>query len=180
MNTDDLLSAGIDFLGLTASRENVERGDTSEVAGILNEIVQTPGNRKIMHFCQSVAIAIDGYNDDPRELYQIPEARRYWQLLDKQFPYLFYFLSPNVDQRTLYALCHVDAVPGHGQASINSDEVMDFVVERLNYVAWFCWSIGDAPQSLIPEIAGHFGLGIDTGQFLGPLYAQFMAQRSSS
>jgi hypothetical protein len=54
-----LLSVGIDFLGLTASRGNVERGDTSEVANILNDIVQTPGNRKIMRFCQSVAIAID-------------------------------------------------------------------------------------------------------------------------
>jgi hypothetical protein len=41
--------------------------------------------------CQTVNIVIDGYNEDPRELCDIPEARTYILTLDRYFPYLFFF-----------------------------------------------------------------------------------------
>jgi hypothetical protein len=43
---------------------------------------------------QNVNVCFEGYNSDPRELYQIPEVRTFFSILDQQFPYWFYFINP--------------------------------------------------------------------------------------
>ena len=40
-----------------------------------------------------VDLAFLGYSNDPRELRDIPEVRRFCSTLDDAFPYWFYFLS---------------------------------------------------------------------------------------
>ena len=46
------------------------------------------------HF-ERMDLAFHGYDDDTRELFEIPEVRNFVFKLDEAFPYWFYFLSKN-------------------------------------------------------------------------------------
>lgn len=148
---------------LNATSELVKQGDTSEVAGILSDLSDGGRGRT------SVAIGIYGYEDDPREIYQIPEARQWWSVLDQQFPHLFYFLTPHMDQRTLYALCLLPSQMEQGQPTIDSNYLFNFIVERLDSVGSFCRQIGEDPSRLAEEIAQQFGFEIDAPLFYSQL-----------
>src|SRR4030095_4411771 len=52
-----------------------------------------------------VDISFDGYDNDSRELYEIPEVRRYLATLDSKFSYWFYFLSTSNETLKMIALC---------------------------------------------------------------------------
>ena len=47
----------------------------------------------IERFRGRVDLAFHGYSNDPRELYEMPEVRRFCAKLDDAFPFWFYFLS---------------------------------------------------------------------------------------
>ena len=55
--------------------------------------VRWPPERRIERLRGRVAVVFHGYSDDSRELYEIPEVRRFCAELDGAFPYWFYFLS---------------------------------------------------------------------------------------
>jgi len=46
------------------------------------------------HF-EKIDIVFHGYDDDTRQLFEIPEVRNFAFKLDEAFPYWFYFLSKN-------------------------------------------------------------------------------------
>src|SRR6266478_5097570 len=50
-----------------------------------------------------IYVAIDGYDDDPRALPEIPEARQLFQALYNEFPYWFYYFVP--ETLPILALC---------------------------------------------------------------------------
>jgi hypothetical protein len=50
-----------------------------------------------------VQFQVIGFNDDPRELYEIPEVREYFKQLFQREPALFYWLD--VDAHMLLLLC---------------------------------------------------------------------------
>jgi len=41
-----------------------------------------------------MTILVDGYNDDDRELWDIPEVTEWFKTLHKTYPYILYFLTP--------------------------------------------------------------------------------------
>jgi len=45
---------------------------------------------------------VDGYNADPRDIDQVPEIRAYFEDLDAAWPYLPFFLLPDVPCQSLY------------------------------------------------------------------------------
>lgn len=49
-------------------------------------------------------ILIDGYDDDPRPLWEITEVREYFKTLDLLFPYWFYFFNKNKDLQNLVGI----------------------------------------------------------------------------
>ena len=59
----------------------------------------------VQMFRGRVGISFDGYDNDARELYEIPGVRRYLAALDSKFPYWFYFLSTRDDTLKMIALC---------------------------------------------------------------------------
>ena len=48
---------------------------------------------------------VDGWNDDPQELYAIPEVRRFYQHFHKVWPYWFYFCDLGTETLTMMTLC---------------------------------------------------------------------------
>lgn len=79
-----------DSLTVVISRQQVEAGDISEPLSVLRELLNRDA---AIQFCERVDIGVGGYDEDPRELYEIPEVREFMSKLDAEFPYWLYFLT---------------------------------------------------------------------------------------
>ena len=79
-----------DFLSVVVRRQQVEAGNISEPLLTLRKLLTRDAAVK---FCERVDIGVAGYDDDSRELYEIPEVRDFIHRLDEEFPYWLYFLS---------------------------------------------------------------------------------------
>lgn len=67
---------------------------------------------------------VDGYNDDPREIFEISEVRAFIKGLDAQWPYWFFFLSQADDSIKLLESCLCDTIEViPGVASIDLDQM---------------------------------------------------------
>ena len=115
MSTEDDPFLGVDFLMLQVARVEVERVDTTEMLTSLKRLLKEDFARR---FQQRVSIGIDGYDNDTRELFEIPEVRTYMAKLDAEWPYWFYFLYPGPEVPSTLpwvalSLCRYEITP-HG------------------------------------------------------------------
>lgn len=95
------------------SRRQVEDGDVAEPLGFLRAL--TADRYIALEFCGRISLAIDGYNDDPRELFEVPEVRAYLQRLDQEWPYWFFFLSQADESIKFLESClsdTIEVIPG--------------------------------------------------------------------
>ena len=72
------------------SRKEIEQQDISSMLKILYPLKRPI---KAIRYFERLNLCISGYNNDKRELWEIPEVRSYIRLLDEKFPYWFYFSS---------------------------------------------------------------------------------------
>lgn len=63
----------IKVLAIAVTREEIEASDTSGIVARLEELVRT--REAAMAACQRVTLFTDAYDDDSREVWEIPEAR---------------------------------------------------------------------------------------------------------
>lgn len=104
----------------------IQRADVESLnlAPFLSSLTAILKDREaVVRHRHAIRPSICGYGDDPRELYQIPEVRAFLSLLDKQFPYWFYFVAPDcyLLPVLMACLCPVDGVsisPDHIRATI--------------------------------------------------------------
>jgi len=92
----------IDQIGhiiLAISKEQVFQKDVSMFKTII-ENTCIPQIRLADHplVCSPVELFISGYDNDTRELWDIPEAVEWYKTLYKNYPYVPYFLSPRSTQ----------------------------------------------------------------------------------
>lgn len=86
-----------DVIVLGIPREAVERG---HIERYLREFERV-GKRKFM---RRILVSFDGYDYDPREVYEVPEIRKWMARLLTNVPHLFYFMSAeNGNLRTVYS-----------------------------------------------------------------------------
>jgi hypothetical protein len=110
-----------------------------------------------------ITIFIDGYNDDPRELFEIPEVRHYFQRVHAMWPYGLFFFSRETKTLQLLTLCHVGKVVQHEASGatfqVTKDEVGEFIRSASSH-------------SL--QIANRIGWGVlQTAKFVGELHDLF-------
>lgn len=129
INVEDLMSAGIDYLNITISKESVLNMDFSEPMNILSQLAS---NKSIMeYFRERVDISFDGFNNWREELYEIPEVRNYVNGLDNFFPYWLYFLSKN--GRGLFVIIKCFLLPflkPEADREINGKKLQDYLENR--------------------------------------------------
>ncbi len=83
-----------------------------------------------------LTVGFDGYDDDPREIFEIDEIRDYLQAVTKKFPYWFYFCSKS--EHTLWAIltahCRFRKFgPGGAKVDIEDfKQIMSFLFIKLN------------------------------------------------
>jgi hypothetical protein len=102
-------ATALPFMFVGISRQEVESGDTS----VLSVLLRLLDKESATLYREMVDIAVFGYDDDPRELYEVPEVRDFVRKLDAEFPYWFYFLSKRGNGLLfiLYCLCSPDTPP---------------------------------------------------------------------
>lgn len=77
------------------SRDRVERGDIGDTLGQLNALSDNPEN--VRRFVGRVFFMFDGYNDDPRQIYQVPEARDFFAKLTAMLPLWAHYLHRDAE-----------------------------------------------------------------------------------
>ena len=96
-------SADADWLHVVVFRAEVETVDVSRTAAVLSRVLADRST--VQWYRERVDLSFYGYSNDPRELHEIPEVRRFCKKLDEAFPYWFYFLSTERGMLRVVACC---------------------------------------------------------------------------
>jgi hypothetical protein len=98
---------------------------------------------------------VDGWNDDPQELYNIPEVRKFYQHFHKVWPYWFYFCDLGTETLTMMALCLMPNLSSFKRLGQPLAKVEYDPLELLGFI-----SRNFAPLNLMMERAGMSELDI--------------------
>lgn len=111
---------------LMISRRQVEAADIASVLTSLKPFLATREDAWL--YRGQMSLVVDGYNDDPRELVDVPEVRAFLQALDQQWPYWAFFFNQVDDSIKLLGSCVCGALfPGGGAVEIDGDKLGDFL-----------------------------------------------------
>lgn len=89
--------------------------------------------RQMASQCQGkVEIMFSGYDDDPRELFEIPEVRAYIVKLDAALPDLIFFARATQPTYTLstFALCQIDVKWANGRSTKKTVKQVSFDIRQ--------------------------------------------------
>jgi hypothetical protein len=136
---------------LVFSREQITEMDLHEPLTVLRQLAGNP--EKAISACGRISLIIDGYDTDPRELFEIPEVRRYIQQMDALWPYWFFFLSQADDSIKVVESClcdSIEVVPG--VTSIDTEQLNNCLTRHFSALNHYCESL-NLPESKIEEIS---------------------------
>lgn len=123
-------SAQEQALYMLISREEIESMDVEPTLSVLENIVNSGNAEYIWSFKNTVTLVFDGYNADPREIYEIPEVCKFVERLLTAFPYWFFFLSLTDETLIIFMLCAIKGErKGIGRAYIRPDAIKKFLYE---------------------------------------------------
>jgi hypothetical protein len=80
-----------DLILCEISRHDIELFDFENILTVLNKLKEEPAN-----YVGKFAFIVSGYDNDKREIYEIPEIRSYFAFLDRTFPYWLFFFNLNL------------------------------------------------------------------------------------
>ena len=125
---------GENWLRVVIDRTEIEALDVSRTATILSRVL---ANRNAVERHRGrVDVAFYGYSDEARELYDIPEVRRFCAKLDDAFPYWFYFLSTEGATLGVIACCLCSVTELRpGVVSFGSD-LLKFMTRHFEALNW--------------------------------------------
>ena len=147
-----------EWLNVVVDRTEVAALGISRTARILSGVL---ANRNAIEcYCGRVDVAFSGFAGDRRELYEIPEIRRFVAKLDAAFPYWFYFLS--TESATLgvvsSCLCSVSKL-SPGMVMFGPD-LVEFMTRHFEALNWLFdnYSLDEADNVEISRnVAKYFG-----------------------
>jgi hypothetical protein len=96
------------ILGL--HREQIEAFDLESSLSFLRTLVPSSDPKFAWSYKGCVSLVIGGYDDDPRELFEISEVCRYLHGIDQEWPFWFFFLNPSDGSIKLAGMCLASAV----------------------------------------------------------------------
>ncbi len=88
---------------LHVPHELIEVGDTTLIAAALRDMVST--REKVMAFRQRVGVMVDGFDDDPRGIWQFPRARQFFRRLFIECPFVMLVAHPDGSLLKLLVAC---------------------------------------------------------------------------
>ncbi|MEL7608128.1 MAG: hypothetical protein AAGU74_01320 [Bacillota bacterium] len=124
-------------------KTEAESGDYVRIDQLIGEL-----NKAKKHGRSKVGLAF-GYDDDPRELIEIPEVCQYVTQIFSTCPHLLYFLLPDPDAIRTFVFCMIGArvtgrSGGTAHLEANEDAFNAKVKELADAVVSYGARIGDA------------------------------------
>jgi hypothetical protein len=90
---------------LHVPHESIENGNPEPVAEILRDMVSS--REKALAFRERVSVLVDGFDHDPRGIWEFPKAREFFRRLFVQCPFVMYLSHPNGALLLLFAACWI-------------------------------------------------------------------------
>jgi hypothetical protein len=90
---------------LYVPRELIAEGDVSPIAEILRDMVGT--REQVVAYRQRVNVMVAGFDDDPRPLWQVPEAREFFRRLFLECPFVMLLAHPDGALLKLLMACSI-------------------------------------------------------------------------
>jgi hypothetical protein len=140
----DILSVA-DTLTYFASREQVESRDISDALQFFVRLLEPETAKR---FKSWVLFGISGYDEDPRELYEIPDVRLWMRELDDLFPYWFYFLSKHSSTMEFVTFSLCDYMETPRGAEIKPDSLADFLTRHFGAMNELCEKLGEPEEEI--------------------------------
>ncbi len=124
-----LMEAGIESLDITITIEDIVNQDISAQMAILSALLDNEDFA--IYFREKVNIVFTGINPGDKNLWEIPEVRKYIQKLDDEFPYWLYFLSKESgDLNLIYECRMIPFLNNEDEFDLNFAEFKDSVQNR--------------------------------------------------
>jgi hypothetical protein len=92
---------------------------------------------------------VEGYDDDPQEIYGIPEVRKFYQHLHRVWPYWFFFCDLGSQTLTMMTMCLMPKFSGFKRLGAPSASVEIDSTDLLNFIR-----SNFGPLNLVMERAG--------------------------
>ena len=122
-----------DHIVLQISQEAIQNCNTSEYVALLHGA--TGSLQSFEAAFQKYVLLISGYDDDPRELYQIPEVVEFITALNSELPFWLYFVNTS-DKRffswMIACLCRAMSLD-HDEETIYADFDADAYNDLIEY-----------------------------------------------
>lgn len=116
------------------SREKVERGDFSDFLSRFHPD-RLPAGPALASMMGTMAFAVDGYDTDPREIYAIPEVRRFYDAFHRAWPYWLYFCDLEQDNLKTMILCCLPSMTSMARRGSSRVGVEVDPMELLRFIA---------------------------------------------
>ncbi len=152
------------------SRDKVERGDFAAFLAQFGE-ERLPSGPALANLLGGFAFAVDGYNDDSREIYAIPEVRKFYAAFHRAWPYWLYFCDLNQDSLKTMVMCclpSLSAVSRQGRPLVGVEldpmELLRFVADDFGPMNLMCERAGLSERAIYDrtkEVMEFFGFPFD-------------------
>lgn len=110
------------------SRRQVESNDMPSVVNQLKILLAS--REDCWLYRGQVSLVVDGYEDDPRELVDIPEVRAFLRDFTVQWPYWAFFFNQVDDSIILLGSCVCGkSYPGGGTVEMDVDKIKQFLLD---------------------------------------------------
>lgn len=159
-----------DFICYQFSRDRVEAGDAKDFLSRFGKF-RVPVGKQLQGMMNSLGIMIEGYDNDPREIYAIPEVRTFYQQLWQRWPYWLYFCNLDTENLMMMVMCcldSLDAIKVQGQpqvqVQINPLEVVQFISGGFVPINEMCERAGMSERQIFERtkaVFGYFNLPFD-------------------
>lgn len=157
---DMLKSSDVDYLNIAIDKEDIENNNIGKYLDMLDPLY--PNIPLANKFCEKVSLFIDGYDNDSRELWEIPEVRKFAKSLNEKFHYWFYFLDKNTSSLMWITL----ALFGTGKGKANGYEIdnkafNDFLHKQMVYLNEVCLCSNgtkDKVEQLMNNVYRYYGM----------------------
>ncbi len=111
---------------LLIARHQVETADIESVLSTLKPFLAS--REEIWRYRGQMVLVVDGYDNDPRELVEIPEVRSLLQSLDQRWPHWAFFFNQVDDSIKLLASCVCgNSYLGEGTTKIDPAKLLALV-----------------------------------------------------
>lgn len=152
-----------DFVTIVISRRDIETGDIQSTASSLAKFLNPDA---ALRYCEKVEVGVHGYDDDARELNEIPEVREFVYRLDAEFPYWCYFLSKRGTGLMFVLSCFCPPyLTAEARDRIWRERIGDYLTKRgfpaMNHL---CAAVGcseDEIERMTNRVTDYIVIGVD-------------------